>query len=253
MAKAPNTYTLLFSFICSRLGSPQRIVRLHFALFSAPSSLPAAAFISLISPKNILFGLPILLPGSSVLSVLLSILLPSLPAAEHRLVYIPSPCSVSLIYSFLILSILVTPRSLPLQLHRLAFRQRHRLQVMQHLSSWKLSLSFSRVTFLRRLLLPLFTKLRSLLHLSTTLSIFLKPQLSKYMFVHRLCLQPHHFAFPFLQVRELCLASADFHSPSLQCFPPLLQAFVTLFSTPSTCRFPCSQLLLKSIMPLLPS
>ncbi|XP_068182162.1 mitogen-activated protein kinase kinase kinase kinase 4 isoform X5 [Antennarius striatus] len=101
-------------------GSPQQINSIHLTLSSASSSLtPATSMSSFITSINLLFGLPLgLLPGSSKLSILLPIYSLSLlwTCPNHlslaSLTLSPKPLTfaVPLMYSFLILSILVTPR-----------------------------------------------------------------------------------------------------------------------------------------------
>ncbi|XP_060797735.1 D-serine dehydratase isoform X2 [Neoarius graeffei] len=100
-------------------GSPQRIFRLHCALSSTSFSTTPATFMSSLTPSMyLLFGLPHFhLSGSSILNILL----PTCSASLLRmcpchlslisLSLIPklSTCAVPLMYSFLILSNLVTP------------------------------------------------------------------------------------------------------------------------------------------------
>ncbi|KAF7653156.1 hypothetical protein LDENG_00086470, partial [Lucifuga dentata] len=109
-----------FSFWLSLQGSPQRIICLHLTLSSASSSLTPTNFMSSFTTSiNLLFGLPLgLLPGSSNLSILLPIcslsLLCTCPNHLSLASLTLSPkhltCAVPLMYSFLILSILVTPK-----------------------------------------------------------------------------------------------------------------------------------------------
>ncbi|KAF7663340.1 hypothetical protein LDENG_00211810, partial [Lucifuga dentata] len=109
-----------FSFRLSLQGSPQRIICLHLTLSSASSSLTPTNFMSSFTTSiNLLFGLPLgLLPGSSNLSILLPIcslsLLCTCPNHLSLASLTLSPkhltCAVPLMYSFLILSILVTPK-----------------------------------------------------------------------------------------------------------------------------------------------
>ncbi|KAF7645082.1 hypothetical protein LDENG_00210390 [Lucifuga dentata] len=111
---------LFFSFQLSLQGSPQRIICLHLTLSSASSSLTPTNFMSSFTTSiNLLFGLPLgLLPGSSNLSILLPIcslsLLCTCPNHLSLASLTLSPkhltCAVPLMYSFLILSILVTPK-----------------------------------------------------------------------------------------------------------------------------------------------
>ncbi|KAF7650345.1 hypothetical protein LDENG_00127500, partial [Lucifuga dentata] len=109
-----------FSFRLSLQGSPQRIICLHLTLSSASSSLTPTNFMSSFTTSiNLLFGLPLgLLPGSSNLSILLPIcslsLLCTCPNHLSLASLTLSPkhltCAVPLMYSFLILSIFVTPK-----------------------------------------------------------------------------------------------------------------------------------------------
>ncbi|XP_068170159.1 MTOR-associated protein MEAK7 isoform X1 [Antennarius striatus] len=99
---------------------PQRTNCLHLTLSSASSYLTPTTFkSSLTTSINLLFGLLLgLLPGSSKLSILLPIysLSPLWTCPNHlslaSLTLSPKPltCAVPLMYSFLILSFLVTPR-----------------------------------------------------------------------------------------------------------------------------------------------
>ncbi|XP_054648940.1 uncharacterized protein LOC129190355 [Dunckerocampus dactyliophorus] len=101
-------------------GSPQQINCLNLTLSSASSSLTPTTFMSSFTTSiNLFFGLPLgLLPGSSKLSILLPIYSLSLlwTCPNHlslaSLTLSPKPltCAVPLMYSFLILSFLVTPR-----------------------------------------------------------------------------------------------------------------------------------------------
>ena len=109
------------SFGFSHQGSPQRIFFLQFLLSTVSSSVTStSAMSSFTTSINLLFGLPrFLFPGNSILIILLPILLyPSsfLRRCPYHIslasrVFSPNfpTCAVPLMYSFLILSILVTP------------------------------------------------------------------------------------------------------------------------------------------------
>nr|XP_057943069.1 uncharacterized protein LOC131138282 isoform X1 [Doryrhamphus excisus] len=96
-------------------GSPQQINLLHPTLSSTSVSLtPTTLMSSLTTSINVLFGLPLrLLPGSILLPIYsLSVLwtCPNhLSLASLTLSPRPLACNVPLMYSFLIVSILVTP------------------------------------------------------------------------------------------------------------------------------------------------
>ncbi|KAF7708794.1 hypothetical protein HF521_017851, partial [Silurus meridionalis] len=102
--------------------SPQRIIRLHTPLSSTSSSFnPTTCMSFLTTSKNLLLVLPLfLLPGGSILSILLPIypmsLLCTCPNHLNLTSLTLSPkrptCTVPLINSFLILSILITPNNL---------------------------------------------------------------------------------------------------------------------------------------------
>ncbi|KAF7648307.1 hypothetical protein LDENG_00159280, partial [Lucifuga dentata] len=112
-------FFFFFSFQLSLQGSPH-LICLHLTLSSASSSLTPTNFMSSFTTSiNLLFGLPLgLLPGSSNLSILLPIcslsLLCTCPNHLSLASLTLSPkhltCAVPLMYSFLILSILVTPK-----------------------------------------------------------------------------------------------------------------------------------------------
>ena len=107
------------SFGFSYQGSPQRIFFLQFLLSTVSSSVTStSAMSSFTTSINLLFGLPrFLFPGNSILSILLPIYPSSfLRRCPYHLslasrVFSPNfpTCAVPLMYSFLILSILVTP------------------------------------------------------------------------------------------------------------------------------------------------
>ena len=107
------------SFGFSHQGSPQRIFFLQFLLSTVSSSVTStSAMSSFTTSINLLFGLPrFLFPGNSILSILLPIYPSSfLRRCPYHLslasrVFSPNfpTCAVPLMYSFLILSILVTP------------------------------------------------------------------------------------------------------------------------------------------------
>ena len=112
-----NLLLLLSAF--SHQGSPQRIFILQLLLSSASSSFTlTSAMSSFTTSINLLFGLPrFLFPGNSIFSILLPIYPSSfLSTCPYHLslasrVFSPNrpTCAVPLMYSFLILSILVTP------------------------------------------------------------------------------------------------------------------------------------------------
>ena len=111
---------ILFSFWLSLHGSPHRMIWLHLTLSSASSSLTPTKFTSsFTSAINLLFGPALdLLPGSSNPIIFLQIYPLSLLCTclnHHGLAALTfSPkcltCAVCLMYSFLILSILVSPQ-----------------------------------------------------------------------------------------------------------------------------------------------
>ena len=111
------------SFGFSRQGSSQRISNIHSVLSSASSSVTSTtAMSSLTASIYLLLRLPrFLFPGSSILSILLQIYPSSFPrTCPYHLSFasrIFSPnrptCAVPLMHSFLILSILVTPKENP--------------------------------------------------------------------------------------------------------------------------------------------
>ena len=105
------------SFGFSHQGSPQRIFFLQFLISTVSSSVTStSAMSSFTTSINLLFGL-FLFPGNSILSILLPIYPSSFPRrCPYHLslasrVFSPNfpTCAVPLMYSFLILSILVTP------------------------------------------------------------------------------------------------------------------------------------------------
>ena len=110
---------LLLSAFPFSQGWPQRIIILHIFLSSTSVSFtPTSCISSFTASKNLLFGLPLLLfPGNSISIIFLptyswSLLMTcpyhlSLPS----LIFIPncSTLTVLLMFSFLILSFLVTP------------------------------------------------------------------------------------------------------------------------------------------------
>ena len=110
---------LLLLSAFSHQGSPQRIFNLQLLLSSASSSFTStSAMSSFTTSINLLFGLPrFLFPGNSIFSILLPIYPSSfLSTCPYHLslasrVFSPNcpTCAVPLMYSFLILSILVTP------------------------------------------------------------------------------------------------------------------------------------------------
>ena len=97
----------------------QRLFHLHSPLSSASASVTSTTAISSLTASiNLLFGLPrFLFPGNSILSIVLPIypssFLSTCPyhlSIASRVFSANRPtCAVSLMYSFLILSILVTP------------------------------------------------------------------------------------------------------------------------------------------------
>ena len=107
------------SFGYSHQWSPQRIFLLLLFLSTVSSSVTStSAMSSFTTSINLLFGLPhFLFPGNSILSILLPIYPSSfLRRCPYHLslasrVFSPNfpTCAVPLMYSFLILSILVTP------------------------------------------------------------------------------------------------------------------------------------------------
>ena len=107
------------SFGFSYQGSPQRIFLLLLFLSTVSSSVTStSAMSSFTTSINLLFGLPgFLFPGNSILGILLPIYpSPFLRRCPYHLslasrVFSPNfpTCAVPLMYSFLILSILVTP------------------------------------------------------------------------------------------------------------------------------------------------
>ena len=107
------------SFGFSHQGSPQRIFFLQFLLSTVSSSVTStSAMSSFTTSINLLFGLPrFLFPGNSILSILLPIypssFLRRCPYHLNLGSRVISPnrttCAVHLMYSFTILSILVTP------------------------------------------------------------------------------------------------------------------------------------------------
>ena len=112
-------YLLLLLSAFSHQGSPQRIFHLQLLLSSVSSSVTStSAMSSFTTSINLLFGLPrFLFPGNSILSTLLPAYpSPFLSTCPYHLslasrVFSPNrpTCAVPLMYSFLILSILVTP------------------------------------------------------------------------------------------------------------------------------------------------
>ena len=112
-------YSSSSSFGFSHQGSPQRIFLLQLFLSTVSSSVTStSAMSSFTTSINLLFGLPrFLFPGNSILSILLPIYPSSfLRRCPYHLslasrVFSPNfpTCAVPLMYSFLILSILVTP------------------------------------------------------------------------------------------------------------------------------------------------
>ena len=112
-------FLLLLLSAFSHQGSPQRIFNLQLLLSSASSSFTStSAMSSFTTSINLLFGLPrFLFPGNSIFSILLPIYPSSfLSTCPYHLslasrVFSPNrpTCAVPLMYSFLILSILVTP------------------------------------------------------------------------------------------------------------------------------------------------
>ena len=111
MTFSPNNYFSSFGF--SRQGLPQQIFHLHLFLSSSVTS--ATAISSLTAFINLRFGfLRFLFPGSSILSILLPIyplsFLRTCPNHLSLACHVsPKPNLHSLIYSFLFLSIIVTP------------------------------------------------------------------------------------------------------------------------------------------------
>ena len=109
---------LLSAFPISQ-GWPQRIIILHIFLSSMSISFTPTSFISsFTTSKNLSFGLPLLLfPGNSISIIFLPTyswsLLMTFPyhLSLPSLIFIPnrSTLTVILMYSFLILSFLVTP------------------------------------------------------------------------------------------------------------------------------------------------
>ena len=103
-------------------GSPQRIFLLQLFLSTVSSSVTStSAMSSFTTSINLLFGLPrFLFPGNSILSILPPIYPSSfLRRCPYHLslasrVFSPNfpTCAVPLMYSFLILSILVTPNEI---------------------------------------------------------------------------------------------------------------------------------------------
>ena len=99
-------------------GSPQRIVHLQLLLSSASSSVTSTSAMSSFTISiNLIFGLPrFLFPGNSIISILLSIHPSSfLRTCPYHLslasrVFSPNrpTCALPLMYSFMIVSILVT-------------------------------------------------------------------------------------------------------------------------------------------------
>ena len=104
---------LLLSAFPFDQGWPQRIIFLQTVLFSTSVSFAPTSFISFTTSKNLLFGLPLfLLPGNSIsITFLPTYSLSLLMTYPYHLIFIPnrSTLTVSLMYSFLILSFLVTP------------------------------------------------------------------------------------------------------------------------------------------------
>ena len=110
---------LLLSAFSFNQGYPQRMMFLHSVLFSMSFSLaPTSSIFSFTTSKNLLFGLPLVLfPGNSISIPLLPTYSwsPLMTCSYHfslpSLIFIPnrSTLTVPLMYSFLILSFLVTP------------------------------------------------------------------------------------------------------------------------------------------------
>ena len=118
--KTNASFVLLPLLLSAFQGSSQRIFHLQLFLSSISSSVTStSAMSSFTTSINLIFCLPrFIFPGSSILSILLPISSSFLRTYPYHLsltlacrVFSPNrpACAVPLMYSFLILSILVTP------------------------------------------------------------------------------------------------------------------------------------------------